>query len=1156
MSLIVRSLSIVLIFGATAMGQVVISQVNGNGGLSVTGVDPFDRDYVELFNRGATAVNLNGWSLQIWGDTGSTTAAATPNWDVVPISGTILPGQYFLVMNSLQRGLQSSSVTTSPLPPADVLGTVYEPAMLVSGINAVALMSTTAQIPTGQCPSGPNLVDLFRYAHPNGLCFETAAAPPCTSGGAGGVLRNNGGCDDTNNNQADLSSNQSPDPRNSDTNVFVTTVATPNMLETGTGGFVTLTAVSGTSPCNPLGGALTAATANLSAFGLGASVALFDDGAHGDGGNGDGTFGIQFTVPGSQPVGVYVIPMTGTSGATTLAASARLRVFPTPAANDLCADPIDLNGPGIDIVNNGPYSTFVNTMNATSDGIDAGTSGTTCNGDSEVKFSVWYSFTAPAPGALRITETSSEDVVYSIHPSCGAASLQCIQREDGAFPVAGGTSYLIQIGRETASTVPPQVYLELTFAYLPTSTTVPNDLPCDAQHIASFPFAAQPWAPAALDETISISCDAAANAGARNGVWYTFVAPANGILVTFENSNNTTNFTLFTGADCNSLGSPDCKDESLSFGAQHLGLIGGTTYWLLVSYDSAVATNTPNQPYDFSTNFFATPVNDTCAGAVDLNAVGLPYAAIVPGHAATVDPGVPTSTGSGTFNPCNATLGNRPNGVWYVYSAGPTANGTLRIADFSVSDLFYNVFTGSCDGLTPNQCYGSFTNDDIYIALSPSTIYYILVGMQSTTATATSAYDLTFTLHPTPANDEPCGATDISTPVFSTIAVGPSATADVDVSCNFSGQSTTGYGLWYHFNVPIAKQLEVHDTVSDDLVFGLFTGPDCSNLSESKCLMGGGSTADDAYFDLNPGTDYWLLIGKIGTGQPFGAYSLSFELTDAKGACCTPGTCVITTAATCSGAFVGPFTYCGEMPNYEESPGVAIPDGTPTTSGTPGIVTRTIEVTDAGTATVQDLKVLIQLTHARLGDLIITLHSPEGSSVELVRRLDDDDDTICPTYGQQGRLTDLGATYIFDDQSYNAFGPDMHRAGKYFDFTGLVVPTGHYTPVLCNGTIPNINSIFNGTAINGMWTLTITDNQNGSTGTLNRWGLIINYGLDNPCVCPVDGDADGNGLLDGLDIDPFVDCLITGGSCDCADMTNDGNVTLADVTPFVNALTQ
>jgi len=1151
MSSFLRVSAIVLMLCTAASGQVVISQVNGNGGLTVTGADPFDRDFVELFNRGSTTVDLTGWSLQIWGDTGTATTVATPSWDVIPLSGSIRPGQYFLIAPTFQRGSSSANVTTSPLPAPDVMGPVYNNAILISAVNAVALMSNTTQIAAGQCPSGPNLVDFFRYAHPNGLCFEVAAAPPCTSGGGGGVFRNNGGCDDTDNNQADLTSNQTPDPRNSDTNVFVTTTALPNVLETGTGGLVTITAASGTSPCNPLVGPLTAATANLSAFGLSASQPLFDDGLNGDGGIGDGVFGFQFTVPAAQAVGAYVIPMTGTAGATTLDASARVRVFPLPATNDTCATAIDLTSGGIDIFNNGPHSTLVNTLNATGDGIDAGT----CNGDAEIKFSVWYSFTATATGAVRISENSTEDVVSAIYTSCGGLSVNCLNREDVGFSVVNGNTYFIQIGRETNNSNLPQVALDLTFTYVAPPA---NDTPCAATPILSFPYADTPYAPALQDETspaINPSCDAAANPVARHGAWYSFTAPVNGVLLIFERSVNGTNFTVHTG-DCSSPVTGQCVDESLS-GVRITNLIGGTPYLLLVSFDSATAAS--SQAYDFTIDFIPAPPNDLCENAVDLNVTGLPHAETVMASSAAGDSGVPTSTGGTGFNTCNATLGTRPNGVWYQYTTGPTANGTLRVADFSTADVFYNVFIGNCAGLVSDQCYGAFTADDIHIALLPETTYYILVGMQSTTATATVDYDLTFTLHPAPANDLPCGATEVTTS-FQDVVVGPSATADVDLSCNYNipVQTTTGYGVWYHLNLPTAQQLRVHQNGSDVLVYGLFTGPDCNSLAEIDCKMGnnGALTTDNtAYFNLQPSTDYWLLIGKIANSQPFGAYVLDFELADAKGGCCIGDTCSIATQATCAGAFAGPFTYCGETPSYEESPGTAIPEAASTT--TPGVLIRTIEVTDAGTATVQDLKVLVQINHARLGDLIITLQGPEGTSIELIRRLDDDDDNICPTVAlPQGRLTDLGGTYIIDDQSYNPFGPDMHRAGKYFDFTGLVVPSGHYTPALCNGTIPNINAVFNGSAINGTWTLTISDHQPGSTGTLNRWGLIINYGLDNPCDCPVAGDADGNGVLNGLDIDPFVDCLINAGSCDCADVTGDSAVTLADVEPFVLLLLQ
>ena len=44
-----------------AMAQVVISQVYGGGGNAGA---LFRHDFVELFNRGTSVVNLDGWSVQ------------------------------------------------------------------------------------------------------------------------------------------------------------------------------------------------------------------------------------------------------------------------------------------------------------------------------------------------------------------------------------------------------------------------------------------------------------------------------------------------------------------------------------------------------------------------------------------------------------------------------------------------------------------------------------------------------------------------------------------------------------------------------------------------------------------------------------------------------------------------------------------------------------------------------------------------------------------------------------------------------------------------------------------------------------------------------------------------------------------------------------
>ena len=72
---------------AAASGTIVISQVYGGGGNSGA---PVRNDFIELFNRGTSAVSLNGWSVQ-YAATGGT------SWQVTPLTNvTLQPGQYYL----------------------------------------------------------------------------------------------------------------------------------------------------------------------------------------------------------------------------------------------------------------------------------------------------------------------------------------------------------------------------------------------------------------------------------------------------------------------------------------------------------------------------------------------------------------------------------------------------------------------------------------------------------------------------------------------------------------------------------------------------------------------------------------------------------------------------------------------------------------------------------------------------------------------------------------------------------------------------------------------------------------------------------------------------------------------------------------------------
>jgi hypothetical protein len=184
-------LPVVLVFALTkANAQLVVSQVYGGGGAS-TGSPPFRNDYIEIFNRGATDIELTGYSVQYASSAGAT-------WSVTVLSGFLAPGQYYLVQ-------ESGGTAGSPLPLADVAGTI---AMSASNGKIALVQGTTAL--TGACPTGPAVLDLVGYG--SASCFEGTAPTPALSVTTAAV-RNNNGCTDTNNNGMDFIAG-TPSPHN------------------------------------------------------------------------------------------------------------------------------------------------------------------------------------------------------------------------------------------------------------------------------------------------------------------------------------------------------------------------------------------------------------------------------------------------------------------------------------------------------------------------------------------------------------------------------------------------------------------------------------------------------------------------------------------------------------------------------------------------------------------------------------------------------------------------------------------------------------------------------------------------------------------------------------------------------------------------------
>lgn len=171
--------------------NIVISQVFGGGGNSGA---PFRNDFIEIFNRGNTSVNLSGWSVQYASATAST-------WSVTPLTSvTLLPGQYYLIQES------SGGSIGATLPAPDATGSIA----MAAGSGKVALVKNSTAL-TGACPNDPNIIDLAGYGS-TANCFRGSGPAPAASN-TNAILRAASGCTDTRNNNADFMLSP-PNPRN------------------------------------------------------------------------------------------------------------------------------------------------------------------------------------------------------------------------------------------------------------------------------------------------------------------------------------------------------------------------------------------------------------------------------------------------------------------------------------------------------------------------------------------------------------------------------------------------------------------------------------------------------------------------------------------------------------------------------------------------------------------------------------------------------------------------------------------------------------------------------------------------------------------------------------------------------------------------------
>jgi hypothetical protein len=187
----------VLLAVPTAYGSstdLVISQVFAGGGNAGAA---YANDYVELFNRGASTVDLSGWSVQY-------ATAGGAAWSPTPLAGTLAPGRHYLVQ------FASGGTVGLALPTPDATDTT---SLSTSG-GKVALVhaagALTCGASAGSCSAVAAVHDLLGYG--TATDYESAAAPALTNTTA--ATRAAGGCTDTDANAADFTA-EAAAPHNS-----------------------------------------------------------------------------------------------------------------------------------------------------------------------------------------------------------------------------------------------------------------------------------------------------------------------------------------------------------------------------------------------------------------------------------------------------------------------------------------------------------------------------------------------------------------------------------------------------------------------------------------------------------------------------------------------------------------------------------------------------------------------------------------------------------------------------------------------------------------------------------------------------------------------------------------------------------------------------
>lgn len=268
--------------------HIVISQFQTGGG----GAGTFNDEFIEIFNRGADPIDLNGYRLVYRSATGSNDVTVPfATWT----TATVLPaGGYYLIASTSYDGPTTPNLQYNP--------TTCQCSMGAAG-GGLALR-------LGDNNTGA-ILDSVGWGTATNLFVEgTATAAPAANNSQSRQLN---GCQDTDNNAANFTGTIPSAPRNAattpapcsggGTTLFAAISANPTTVSPGGNTLLTVTVIPATTPPSTS----IAVSGNLTAIGGASSQIFFDNGTNGDVTSGDNVFSFLATIPLGSSGGIRIV---------------------------------------------------------------------------------------------------------------------------------------------------------------------------------------------------------------------------------------------------------------------------------------------------------------------------------------------------------------------------------------------------------------------------------------------------------------------------------------------------------------------------------------------------------------------------------------------------------------------------------------------------------------------------------------------------------------------------------------------------------------------------------------------------------------------------------------------------------------------------------